>query len=109
MNTTHDIDVEQSLQGTRVDVGESVRCDNSHARLHEGHPVTVVARLRKSGRWDIEDVYSAVDAPTTLDAYERRDGEARALAEGELAVVLQHQQSWLMLATPDVLEWVPSE
>jgi hypothetical protein len=50
------VDVAESIQGTRADVGETAHCAGCDARMHEGHPITVVARHRSSG-WDFEVVF----------------------------------------------------
>jgi hypothetical protein len=99
------VDVAESIQGTRVDVGETAHCAGCDARMHEGHPITVVARHRSSG-WDIEVVFGPQCAPTDLSEYQSRAGEAVALVEGELGIVMGRHQSWLLLVRPDVLEWI---
>jgi len=103
------LDIEQRVQGARIDVGETAHCETCDARMHEGQPVTVLARRRSDGRWDIEQVFGPWCAPEDLSEHRRRDGEAVALVEGELAVVLSDQQSWLMLVRPDVLDWIDAE
>jgi len=100
------VDVAEGLQGTRIDADESTCCETCGARMFESQPVTAVARLRLTGRWDIEEVYGPWCAPESLENYKPRDGEGVALVEGELGIVMERQQSWLMLATPDVLEWI---
>jgi len=104
MSARYDVDVEQHLRGARIDTGESACCRTCAGRMYEGQPVTVVARLRSTGRWDVEAVFGPHCAPTDLSEYRRRDGEGVALVEGELAIVMGRQQSWVMLAMPDVLE-----
>lgn len=104
MSAKYTVDVEVALQGARIDVGETLWCDDCLGELHEGAPVTIVARTRSDG-WDVERVWCARHGPTELDA-EPRDGEGIALAEGTAILALDDQQVWVTFVRPDVLEWI---
>jgi hypothetical protein len=99
------VDIETGLQGIQLDVGESVRCETSETAMYEGQPITVLARLRSTGRWDVEAVFAPSHAPATLDGIMRRDGEGLALAEGRVGVVLSDQQAWTTIIAPEVVAW----
>lgn len=99
------VDIPTALQGTQLDVGESVRCATSGRQLYEGHPITVLARLRSTGRWDIEAVYAHSHAPQDLAAVTRRSGEGLVLAEGRVGIVLSDQHPWITIVAPAVVKW----
>ena len=102
VTTTCRVTLEEALRGLRIDVGETTRATTTDQRLTEGHPVTVLARQR-SGGWDADRVWTPHGAPVALEGFDARNGDGLPLVEGELAVVLSQQQSWLMLVRPDVL------
>ena len=99
------VDIATALQGTQLDVGEAIQCSISGQQLYEGHPITVLVRLRSTGRWDVEAVYAPSDAPKDLEGVTRRAGEGLALAEGRVGVVLSDQQAWTTIVAPTVVEW----
>jgi len=51
-------------------------------------------------------VFGLQCAPVSLEHHQPRLDEGVALVEAELAIVMGNQQSWLMLARPDVLDWI---
>lgn len=56
------VDLEVALEGTRVDVGETIHCAGCDGRFYEGARFTIVARTR-SGGWDVKRVFGPHCAP----------------------------------------------
>ena len=72
--------IEHSIEGRELPMDQPIVCDECHARLREGQPITVAAN-QHGEVWRIGDLWCAVCAPRPSES------DADRLVEGDVGLV----------------------
>ena len=92
--------IERAVTGIELPMDSPIVCDDCHARLREGQPITVGATRHDGEVWRIGELWCAVCAPRPSES------DADRIVEGDVGIVsdVREQSHYPVLVRATVVE-----